>query len=839
VIDKFRKKIKNKIVRILLRYVHLIMRKNLMVISIAFFITLISLFFTIELFKNVRTDFATLLPDNDRSVRQLRYILNRVGGVGTQFVVVSSPDFKANSDVIEAIADKIKKLPPDLINDFQYTTKEIENFYEKYGLYYMEISDLEHLRDLLYKRVSQVRLEATGMLLEDSSSSVNLEMEKILNKYKDKNPYRYFPNGYIGTEDGNELIIMLRPSGTTNDFEFSRRLVDSLNKIIREVNPISYNDQIEVGLTGAYSGLLESFSSVIIDAISTAGLTIVLVVFFIYLYYRNMRMIFILSIAILTGILWTFAITYMKIGYLNQMTAFLGSIIVGNGINFGLIQMARYLEERTAGVNVRRAVGRSIIKTMSATGMGALTASLAYGLLSMTHFRGFSQFGFIGGVGMVLCWVASYLLLPPLLVLSERLKPLDEHRLKKRRLHPISGRISTFVISYYKKIFISLLVIVPVSVVITIMYVTKNQFEYDAEKLGNKSASYKGHELYYNKKLMKVIGNASNPAVLLAQSRSEADRFARLKLKEIEEAEIEGKPLTIGQVQWLDGILPKNQDKKSVIIHQMRNIFPEKYLQLLKNKDQVWGRAAINLISKDPFTEKDMPPIMLAGFTEKDGTLGRLVYFSAKNDINITNISELITFGTDIEKNLPLESDEARLASQSMIFSDIVKDIANEGPIITFLSYLLIGLLVFVGSSKLKDFLYVYGFMTFGMLLFISILEVFNLKLNFFNFVVIPITFGIGVDYGINIYFRYKLEGRGSVGHVIKNTGGAVGLCSLTTIIGYGTMVIADNQSMASFGLMAMIGEFVILIFAMIFMTAWLETRDKKHGHVKKIKHKM
>ena len=99
---------------------------------------------------------------------------------------------------------------------------------------------------------------------------------------------------------------------------------------------------------------------------------------------------------------------------------------------------------------------------------------------------------------------------------------------------------------------------------------------------------------------------------------------------------------------------------------------------------------------------------------------------------------------------------------------------------------------------------------------------------------VIPITIGIGVDYGINIYFRYLLEGRGSVGHVIMHTGGAVGLCSLTTMIGYGTMIIADNQSMASFGLMAMIGEFVIIIFAMVFMTGFLHMRDKKHGYEKK-----
>ena len=817
---------------------HLIMRRNIAILSCVSIITLISIFFSVELFKNVRTDFATLLPDNDRSVRQLRYILNRVGGVGTLFVIVSSPDFKANSKVVDALSEKIKKLPPDLINDFQYTTREIEKFYEKYGLYYMDIPDLQKLNYLLYERISQARLAATGMLLEDSSENVGREMEKILKKYSDKNPYKYFPEGYLGTKDGQILVIMLRPAGTTNDFEFSRRLVDTLNGIIKEVNPVSYNSQMEVGLTGAYSGLLENFASVIRDAISTAGLTIILVILFIYLYYRNLRMIFILSVAILSGIAWTFAITYFKIGYLNQMTAFLGSIIVGNGINFGLIQMARYLEERTNGINVRRSLGRSVVKTMSSTGMSALTASVAYGLLSMTHFRGFSQFGFIGGAGMVLCWLASYLLMPPLLVISEKLKPMNPHELRKRRRHSISESISLFVVRYHRALVLLFAIIIPVSVGFTVKYVSHNQFEYNAEKLGNRTALEKGHELYFNSKLFQVIGNASNPAVLLANSRQEADRIARMKVAEIDELSKTSNPSTIGQVQWLDGIFPANQEKKAQIIRQMRAMFPEKYLQLLNEKDRVWGKAAVRLISMEPFTEKDMPPIMLAGFYEKDETLGRLVYFSASEKTNISRIDELILFGNDIEKGISLDNDEARLASQSMIFSDIVKDIVREGPLITFVSYLLIGILVFLGSSRLRDFLYVYGFMTMGLILFIAILEIFHLKLNFFNFVVIPITIGIGVDYGINIYFRYILEGRGSVAHVIKYTGGAVGLCSLTTIIGYGTMVIADNQSMASFGLMAMVGECVILIYAMIFMTAWLEIRDKKHGHTRKKKSK-
>ena len=38
-----------------------------------------------------------------------------------------------------------------------------------------------------------------------------------------------------------------------------------------------------------------------------------------------------------------------------------------------------------------------------------------------------------------------------------------------------------------------------------------------------------------------------------------------------------------------------------------------------------------------------------------------------------------------------------------------------------------------------------------------------GMKINFFNFVALPITFGIGVDYAVNIVERYLREGAGGV----------------------------------------------------------------------------
>jgi hypothetical protein len=106
--------------------------------------------------------------------------------------------------------------------------------------------------------------------------------------------------------------------------------------------------------------------------------------------------------------------------------------------------------------------------------------------------------------------------------------------------------------------------------------------------------------------------------------------------------------------------------------------------------------------------------------------------------------------------------------------------------------------------------------------------SVFQIKLNFFNFIALPVTFGIGVDYGVNLLQRYKFEGRGSVRRVLGTVGGAIVLCSLTTIIGYGTLLTASNQALASFGWLALIGEVTCIFASIVVMPAILHSFDRR-----------
>ena len=106
-------------------------------------------------------------------------------------------------------------------------------------------------------------------------------------------------------------------------------------------------------------------------------------------------------------------------------------------------------------------------------------------------------------------------------------------------------------------------------------------------------------------------------------------------------------------------------------------------------------------------------------------------------------------------------------------------------------------------------------------------------KLNFFNFIALPISFGIGCEYPFNVFDRVRLLG-GDVTSAVARTGGAVALCSYTTTIGYGSMLFSDNQALQSFGKLAMWGEIACTITALFFLPSLLHvllgTRRKKQA---------
>jgi predicted RND superfamily exporter protein len=121
------------------------------------------------------------------------------------------------------------------------------------------------------------------------------------------------------------------------------------------------------------------------------------------------------------------------------------------------------------------------------------------------------------------------------------------------------------------------------------------------------------------------------------------------------------------------------------------------------------------------------------------------------------------------------------------------------------------------------------GCLVVGVLLTAGAAALLHMRVNFLNFIALPITFGIGVDYAVNIFGRFRRDAMHaeSLAASVARSGGAVALCSATTIIGYSSLLFSRNGALFSFGMLAVIGEVACLLCALLLLPAMLDGRKR------------
>ena len=92
-----------------------------------------------------------------------------------------------------------------------------------------------------------------------------------------------------------------------------------------------------------------------------------------------------------------------------------------------------------------------------------------------------------------------------------------------------------------------------------------------------------------------------------------------------------------------------------------------------------------------------------------------------------------------------------------------------------------------------------------------------GLHINFLDFVALPITLGLGIDYAINIADRAATD---DPLVALRSTGSSVVVCSLTTVIGYGSLLVSDNLAIRGFGIASLFGEITCLLAALVIVPA-------------------
>ncbi len=772
----------------------------------------------------LQSDFKYLLPQNKPSVINLNRIVGKVGGVGSLVVAIECDDYRATEKFINAFVERLKSMPPGYVRYVDYNVSRTKEFFTKNKYLYIDLADLQSIHDRLAKKIRFEKLRQNPFYIALDEDRADFDLSDIEAKYNSKTSRYNYQDGYFFSDDLRLAAVTIKPFGSSTGTGFSKELIAQVQKVIDATNPASFYPSMKVSFAGKFKKTLEEYAQLKLDMLETLGLTLFLVGFVIYLYFLRFRSVWILTLPLTFGAAWTFALTKFQIGHLNSQTAFLGSIIVGNGVNSGIILFARYLEERRANQDIRHAIFTAVDTTWLGTFTAAMTTSAAFAALGLSEIKGFSEFGFIGGVGMMLCWFATYLALPPLLIITDRINSIvvGKKIVSKQWelfLRPVGSLVSTF-----PRLVTGLGLLLAVLSTVAFVQFVPNSLEYDFSKLRNRprTAPVPGGSIY--DRVDEIFKQELSPVIILLDREEQAAWICDVVMKK--EAQLPPSDQTIDNCKTLQSYLPENQEEKLVLLKKIRKLLADSSLNFVKpkyRKEIDEFRASVN-VKKIEF--KELPETIKRNFQELDGNLGRITYIFPRRDAQLTNGERLIRFADSLSVIRLPDGSEANMSGEAAIFADLLRAVKHDGPITTVFAFLVVALVVVLNFRRRNAIIYTLGGLVIGVTYLLGLEAILHIKLNFFNFIALPVTFGIGVDYICNLLQRYRYEGRGSIRKVLVTVGGAIVLCSLTTLIGYATLLTATNQALASFGWLGLLGEMACLFSAIVVMPALLHSYE-------------
>jgi uncharacterized protein len=832
----------------------------------------------------LRSDFLELLPRDSPGFKAFEHQLGRVGGGATFLVVVESPDRKANERFVDELAGGLEKeaearkscvarcaetdlacknaCGPDFVSYVEKGTKDLHAFFDERKWLYARLSDLEEADETIDHEVAY-RSGAVEKLDDDAPPAKPapkpatkhagaaaqttgdagvadagdphsaLGLDKYYDRFKSSSAkFDDFPTGYFSNDAGTIMVVRIVSNASgTGGYSGDLFLADMTKRVDALKTTERFHPQMKVGFAGDIPNAVAEKESTLSEAAWASGIAFLLILGGIVAYYRSPWSLIVISIPALMGVGAAYAFATFTFGYVNTPGAFLGAIILGNGINYPIVLLSRYREFRARGMTGQEARREAVLNAFRAELVGASVASIAYGSLTITQFRGFSQFGTIGFVGMLLVWVAIVPVVPALIVaiewIQERLPPWLRDPASAAASDGSSGPLMRF-ISRTTTRWPWPFVIVPLLATLwAASHLPKylgDPWEYNFSKLGSRSSKVSGPGEWSNKADNEVFKGKQNiSGTLILADTPEQVPLLQQKILDADRADPKGQLIDeiVTVYDFLPGTTQLQKDKLAVLDRIRDRLTPYLLSQLPESQRQRVEemRPPENLSVLEP---KDLPPLIRRRFEENNGKIGTLMYIKYKYGVSFSDGRTLLRMARTTDNVRLPDGTLVQTASRSTIFAEMIRSMERDGPLATVASFLAVAVVVVAATRSRHGTFGVLLALLMGVTFLVGIAAYTHTRLNFFNFIALPITFGIGCEYPFNVFDRTRLL-NGDVRSAVARSGGAVALCSYTTTIGYGSMLFSDNQALQSFGRLAMWGEIACVVMALAFLPALLQ----------------
>ena len=802
----------------------------------------------------IQGDFVSLLPSKSGTAQRFRAALERkVSGASTLVVVIESPDAQANERFIDALATGVRALPRQLVASVQTGAQAERRFFQDYRWLFAAERDLRLVGCELERERDRQALglgldEPCAVQVDDDlrelrgrdgaagdttlsapqspsaqptvlASAEGPPLRRIRERIeRELAAQDRFKSDYFRNPSGTRYALVIRSSAAGMGELSSDELLRRVSALVDTLGPARFHPRAEVGFTGDIPNATAERKSLIADIALVSALALALILTVILGYFRSAASLIHIFASAAVGCGCAFAVAKLTFGHLNMASGFLGSIIAGNGINIPMIYLARYRELRGQGYELLPALEQAALDCRRGTWLGAVAAAGAYLSLGVTSFRGFSEFGLIGGVGSLACWLAAFGLCPASIAALSRV------RVGKRRAAPVEP--SNPLLARWLGVLatrrpVLLLVVVGVIAAAAARPVARyvaNPWEYDFGKLRSRTSSNRGAG-HFSVKADEIFGTRGSPDLLLARDLPNAAVIADAVVAR-DRALFGGKLVqrVTTAYDYLGG-RPHVVERKLQVLADIRAEL-DRALPHLKGQDLEFARSFRPPDSLRALTPADLPPLLRERFTETNGTFGTAVFVEIDPKLSRSRGEQLLKIADLLEGVREPGGEVVPNASRASVFAEMIRSMTRDAPRTIAVAFAVVVVVAALATGALWPVLAVLSSLVLAVWFTLGAASASDVRLNFLNFVALPLTFGIGVEYAINFYDRVRALG--DVRQSLHSVGGAIAACSLTTLLGYGTLLFGDNLALQSFGKYAVMGELSCLLTALLVLPAAL-----------------
>ncbi len=691
---------------------------------------------------------------------------------------------------------------------------------------------------------------------------------------------------YFISQDKDMLLIFAQPTFTAMDIGEcveATNLIDNLIIQLADKYP-----GIKAGTTGSIALQRDEMAAISKDMYVTSILAMLLILALFILSFRMWVAPILAGLSLLIGIIWTAGFAAITIGSLNLMTSMFSVILIGLGVDFSIHIISVYTEQRAAGLSIGEALHQALLKSGNGIITGAFTTGCAFLTLMVSQSAGMSEFGFVAGSGVVFCMLAAILVLPAMLSLRDKLL-LKIHRGKHVAKSPefsLLGRVSV-AIAYRPFWVLSGALLLSAFLLYSALQITfdynylnlepvgltsiklqhEMEDEFDATPdfaLITASTVEEARRIAEAAKDLKMIGMVTSISEYVPSPEQQQQRIPLVReirdnltrnrrVSPLTEGELdqffeelyrlEDNIIELAQLAYLGGQDKVDEkckeltgdleaaDRASVIASLVTELQANRR-QTVQNLNRFqthfephFRQKAQGMASVEPISVNILPHTIINDFVNKTSDKYLVTIYPKEQ---VWNFEFLKRFTGRMQKLDP------RVTGLPPIFFVLMDIIAQDGRTAAALTIIVVFLLLLWDFRKLKFAAMAMVPLVFGAIWMVGVMQLLGLQLTMLNVIGLPLILGIGIDDGVHLLHRYRVEGAGKIREVFTSTGKAVLLTSITTMLAFGSLLFATYRGLGSLGIALFIGVGTCFLASIIILPALLGLLEKRETKVKR-----